>query len=67
MKTSIINLSAELPGYWERLQKPLIKMEQKAVLSEKKLQAEVTTEIAKIEASDGRPVVAVKTTKSALP
>jgi len=67
MKTSIINLSAELPGYWERFQKPLIKMEQKAVLSEKKLQAEVTTEIAKIEASEGRPVVAAKTTKSAPP
>lgn len=67
IKTSIINLSAELPSYWERFQKPLIKMEQKAVLSEKKLQAEVTTEIAKIEASEGRPVVAAKTTKSAPP
>ncbi len=65
MKASIINLSAELPDYLERFQKPQIKMEQQAVLSEKKLQAEVTTEIAKIEASEGRPVVAIKTTKSA--
>jgi predicted PurR-regulated permease PerM len=46
MKSSIINISEAVPGYWERLQKPLIKMEQQAVLFEKKLQAEVRTEIA---------------------
>jgi len=46
MKASVINFSEDLPDYWERLQKPLIKMEQKAVISEKKLQTEVTKEIA---------------------
>lgn len=46
MKTSVGMLSEKLPAYWERMQKPLIKMEQQAVISEEKLQAEVTTEIA---------------------
>ena len=59
MKTSIIKFSESLPDYWERLQKPLIKMEQKAVIFEKKLQAEVRTEIARDEsaagASEARP------------
>lgn len=53
MKTSVINLSEALPGYWERLQKPLIKMEQQAVLFEKKLQAEVSTEIAEDDSAAG--------------
>lgn len=47
MKSSFTMLAEKLPAYWERLQKPLIKMEQQAVLSEEKLQAEVTTEIAR--------------------
>jgi predicted PurR-regulated permease PerM len=46
MKDSVSRLTERLPGYWERLQKPLIKMEQRAELSEERLQAEVTTEIA---------------------
>ena len=46
MKASIIKISERMPAYWERLQKPLIKMEKQAVLAEEKLQAEVTTEIA---------------------
>jgi predicted PurR-regulated permease PerM len=63
MKASIINLSGELPVYWERLQKPLIKMEQQAVLFEKRLQAEVTTEVARTEAEAGRPVVLPRTSE----
>lgn len=55
VKTSVTNLSAALPGYWERLQKPLIKMEQQAVLFEKKLQAEVSTEIAREEPAVVKP------------
>jgi predicted PurR-regulated permease PerM len=51
MKTSIVKFSESLPDYWERLQKPLIKMEQKAVISEEKLQAEVKTEIARDESA----------------
>ena len=53
MRASVTTLAEKLPAYWERLQKPLIKMEQQAVLSEEKLQAEVTNEIA--EASPGEP------------
>jgi len=56
MKESFINLSEQMPSYWERLQKPLIRMEQKAALSEQKLQEEVTTEIAQAEKEAGAPV-----------
>jgi predicted PurR-regulated permease PerM len=55
MKDSVTNLSKQLPEYWERLQKPLIRMEQQAVLSEKRLQAEVTTEIGQTETALGKP------------
>lgn len=47
LKESLTTLSEKLPAYWERLQKPLIKMEQQAVLSEEKLQKEVSKEIAR--------------------
>ena len=47
LKHSVTTLSERLPAYWERLQKPLIKMEQQAVLSEEKLQEEVSAEIAR--------------------
>ena len=53
MQDSITNLSEQLPIYWERFQKPLIKMEQQAVLSEAKLQAEVTTEISQAATAGG--------------
>jgi len=53
MQDSIANISKQLPGYWERLQKPLIMMEQRAAISEEKLQAEVTTEIALTERQTG--------------
>jgi len=55
MKDSVIKISDAVPGYWERLQKPLIKMEQQAVIFEKKLQAEVSTEIAREDRSEGKP------------
>jgi predicted PurR-regulated permease PerM len=54
MQDAVTKLSERLPTYWERLQKPLIKMEQQAVLSEEKLQAEVTTEIAQTAADEGK-------------
>jgi len=44
LKDSVANLSDVLPMYWERLQKPLIKMEQHAKRSEVRWQAEVTSE-----------------------
>lgn len=62
MKASVTKFSEQLPGYWERLQKPLIRMEKQAVLSEEKLQAEVTTEIAQEKSAAGEPEPARKTT-----
>ena len=67
MNNAVTKLSERLPTYWERLQKPLIKMEQQAVLSEKKLQAEVTTEIAQIAKEGGKPEAARRTSKPAPP
>lgn len=55
MKTSVSDLAEVLPGYWERLQKPLIKWEQQAVLSEQKLQAEVTNEIRELDVTANQP------------
>jgi len=55
MKASIIKISDAVPGYWENLQKPLIKMEQQAVIFEEKLQAEVSTEIAREDGSERKP------------
>jgi predicted PurR-regulated permease PerM len=67
MNDSVTKLSEQLPAYWERLQKPLIKIEQQAVLSEEKLQAEVTTEIARTATEEGKPEGARRTTKPAPP
>lgn len=46
LKQAVATLSEKLPAYWERLQKPLIRMEQKGLISEVKLQEEVSQEIA---------------------
>jgi predicted PurR-regulated permease PerM len=62
MKASVTKLTERLPSYWERLQKPLIKMEQQAVRSEERLQAEVTTEIARTEPAVARPEAAPRAT-----
>jgi predicted PurR-regulated permease PerM len=68
MKTSVTKLTDQLPTYWERLQKPLIKMEQKAVLSEERLQAEVITEIEKATTvAAGQPHAAQPTNEPAPP
>ena len=67
MNASFTNLSKQLPGYWERLQKPLIKLEQQAVLSEEKLQAEVTTEMAQAETAAGKPESARRIAEAAPP
>lgn len=57
MKASVVSISETLPVYWERLQKPLIKIEQQSVISEEKLQAEVSTEIAEDNSVPGKPKV----------
>jgi predicted PurR-regulated permease PerM len=67
MKDSVTQFAEQLPEYWERLQKPLIKLEQKAVTSEKKLQAEVTTEIAQEKAAAGETEVEPAAAEAALP
>ncbi|MDX2109444.1 MAG: AI-2E family transporter [Verrucomicrobiota bacterium] len=54
MSTTVTKLVDKFPAYWERLQKPLIKMEQQAVLSEEKLQVEVRTEIAQEAKAEGQ-------------
>lgn len=53
MKASLVLLVEQVPAYWERLQKPLIKIEQQAERSEERLQAEVTTEIAEESTAAG--------------
>jgi len=55
LKDSVTHLSQAIPSYWERLQKPLIKMEQHAKRSEGRMQAEVTSEIAKAGEANNRP------------
>jgi predicted PurR-regulated permease PerM len=67
MKDSVARLSEQLPVYWERFQKPLIKMEQQAVLSEEKLQAEVTTELSRLAMEDGLPAVVRPIVRAAAP
>lgn len=62
LKESVTTLSEKLPAYWERLQKPLIKMEQQAVLSEEKLQEEVSAEIARETPETGVGVAPTATT-----
>jgi len=64
MKQSVATLLEKLPAYWERLQKPLIKMEQQAVISEEKLQEEVSAEIARDATAEGS---AVKTSERVAP
>lgn len=64
MKQSVATLLEKLPAYWERLQKPLIKMEQQAVISEEKLQEEVSAEIERDATAEGG---AVKTSERVTP
>lgn len=67
LKQSVTTLSEKLPAYWERLQKPLIKMEQKAVISEEKLQEEVSAEIARETPETGKEAPAKPAAKPAQP
>lgn len=53
MRTSVTKLTERLPAYWERLQKPLIKMEKQGVLSEQKLQTEANTVIVREKTAAG--------------
>ncbi len=55
-----------LPAYWERLQKPLIRMEKQAVISEAKMQTEVTSEVVQEATAAGEPQT-VRLAKAAPP
>lgn len=63
LKHAVTTISEKLPAYWERLQKPLIKMEQQAVISEEKLQDEVSAEIARDTPATGEAAPAPPTIK----
>lgn len=53
LKQAVTTLSDSLPTYWERLQKPLIKMEHQEMISEEKMQKEVSAEIAEEKPKEG--------------
>ncbi len=44
MRSSVSTLSEQLPEYWARLQRPLVKMEQRTEVSEAKVRAEIAAE-----------------------
>ncbi|MFN0068295.1 MAG: AI-2E family transporter [Limisphaerales bacterium] len=67
IKAAFGKVTEQVPAYWERIQRPLIKMEQQAALSEKKLQAEVTTEIAQTATAAGKREAARLVTEPAPP
>jgi predicted PurR-regulated permease PerM len=67
VKSSITLLSERMPAYWERLQKPLIKMEQQAEATEERLQAEVTTEMAEAATAAGTAEPRRRTPKAVPP
>lgn len=54
LQQAAATLSEKLPAYWDRLQRPLIKMEQKGVISEEKMQEEVSDEIAREDPEVGQ-------------
>lgn len=45
-----------LPQYWERIQRPILKMEQKAVISEQRIKSEVKKEVAREDTRTNAPV-----------
>lgn len=53
IRTSTTRLVERMPEYWERVQRPLLKLEKQAALSEAKLNEEVTTEVAQGAAARG--------------
>ncbi len=67
MKDSFTGLAEQMPTYWERLQKPLIKIEKQAELSEEKIQKEITTEIADAATLAGEHEIARRIKKAVPP
>lgn len=69
IRDSADKLSQRLPHYWERLQKPLIKMDQETIISEEKVQTQVASEIAQPSAPEDKvkPVPLPKAVEEAPP
>jgi predicted PurR-regulated permease PerM len=65
LKDSVSKISVRLPAYWERLQKPLIKIEQQKMLTDEKLQAEVAKEIAQTASEENKPEAVQQATREA--
>jgi predicted PurR-regulated permease PerM len=58
VKRAATKFVERLPEYWERVQRPLLRFEQRAAMSGEKVKREVTTEVAREEAErTGEPVV----------
>lgn len=57
MKRSTTRFIERLPEYWERVQRPIMKMEQKAVISEERLKREVKTEVAREDGTNKTQIV----------
>ncbi len=53
IRTSTTKLTQRFPEYWEQIQRPLIKLEKQAAVSEARLDREVTTEVARSAAAEG--------------
>lgn len=66
LQDSVTKFVEQLPEYWERLQKPLIKLEHQAVNLEDRIEAEVTREIAQDNATEGETVAETTVTGPSL-
>ena len=60
MKRSTSKFFERLPEYWERVQRPIVKMEHKAVISQEKMKREVSQEVAREHfATNGVAVIVI--------
>lgn len=64
---AVFNFSEQFPAYWDRIQKPLIKLEHQSERSEKRLQAEVRTETSQDASVATNPQWPPDTTEPVLP
>lgn len=65
IRNSTTQLARSLPQYWERLQRPLMRLEKQAAASEARLEEEVATEVAKQANARGETRAAEKAMEQA--
>ncbi|MDB6129867.1 MAG: family transporter [Verrucomicrobiales bacterium] len=65
LKRSTGKFLDRLPDYWTRIQKPILRMEQKAVLSEQRLKMEVSREVSPQHLSTNAPALTTPQTEKA--